>query len=310
MIKDLIEEGKVSFPCLITKCDKGKTVKDTPYLSLHLEDKSGILDAKFWNLTEEQADAYKVGMIVQATGDLIFHRNAMQLRVRKLREVQNGNILDYVQQAPMTKEEMEIEIQSLIRQIKNDTIREITQEVLKVDEKNFYLFPAATRNHHNYVGGLAYHTISMAKMALSVVKQYSWLDPDLLVAGVILHDIGKVEELSEPILPEYTNKGNLLGHISIMNNKIDRIAVALGKEDTEEVILLKHMVLSHHGKMEFGSPVLPAIPEAEVLTILDNLDSRMYMMKKSIDETKPGHFGPRVFALDNRMIYHRMEESE
>ena len=310
MIKDITEEGKVTLLCLITKCDCGKTTKNTPYLSLTLEDKSGQLDAKFWNLTEEQVAQYKVGMIVEASGDIILHRNAAQLRVRKLVEKPEENLLDYVRQAPMNKEEMVLEMETLIQGIKNDTIREIVQEILKMEEDKFYIFPAATKNHHNFVGGLAYHTISMAKMGLSVLKMYPWLDADLLIAGILLHDIGKVEELSSAILPEYTNKGNLLGHISIMNNKIDRVAVALGKEESESVILLKHLVLSHHGKMEYGSPVLPLIPEAEVLTILDNLASRMYMMKQSIDSTQPGHFGPRVFALDGRMIYHKLEEEE
>ena len=205
---------------------------------------------------------------------------------------------------------MSQEIEQLIGNIQNETIREIVSEILNMEKDKFYIYPAATKNHHNFVGGLAYHTISMAKMGLSVLQMYPWLDADLLIAGILLHDIGKVEELSAAILPEYTNKGNLLGHISIMNNKIDRVAVALGKEESESVILLKHLVLSHHGKMEFGSPVMPLIPEAEVLTILDNLDSRMYMMKQSIDTTQPGHFGPRVFALDGRMIYHKLEENE
>lgn len=310
MIKDITEEGKVKVTCLITKCDTGKTTKNTPYLSLTLEDKSGILDAKYWNLTEEQVAQYKVGMIVEASGDVILHRNAAQLRVRKLVELPEANLLDYVRQAPMSQEEMSQEIEQLIGNIQNETIREIVSEILNMEKDKFYIYPAATKNHHNFVGGLAYHTISMAKMGLSVLQMYPWLDADLLIAGILLHDIGKVEELSAAILPEYTNKGNLLGHISIMNNKIDRVAVALGKEESESVILLKHLVLSHHGKMEFGSPVMPLIPEAEVLTILDNLDSRMYMMKQSIDTTQPGHFGPRVFALDGRMIYHKLEESE
>ena len=101
-----------------------------------------------------------------------------------------------------------------------------------------------------------------------------------------------------------------MGHISIMNNRLDRVAEKLGVNDKENILLLKHMVLSHHGKMEFGSPVLPIIPEAEVLTLLDNLDARMYMMKQSLDTTQPGHFGPRVFALEGRMIYHRKGEDE
>ena len=100
MIKDIQEEGKICIPCLITRCDKAKTVKGTPYLSLTLEDSSGVLDAKFWNLTEEQVDSYTVGMIVQATGDIIIHKNAIQLKVRTLKVLEDEKITDYVRQEP------------------------------------------------------------------------------------------------------------------------------------------------------------------------------------------------------------------
>jgi 3'-5' exoribonuclease len=125
-----------------------------------------------------------------------------------------------------------------------------------------------------------------------------------------MHDIGKIEELSSPVLPEYTAAGNLLGHISMMNTMIDRVAHELSVQDSESIMLLKHMVLSHHGKMEYGSPVLPMTPEAEVLATIDNLDARLFMMKDSLDQTLPGAFGPRVFALENRMIYKRKKEDK
>lgn len=310
MIKDIQTEGKIQLKALITKCDRGRTAKNTPYLSLLLEDRSGMLDAKFWNLTEEQIAQYHTGMVVEAFGEIIFHKNAAQLRIRKLVVDEEADLLDYVREAPMQKEEMEREVQSYLEKMKDPLLKEMVEEVLALVNDSFYLYPAATRNHHNFVGGLAYHTISMARLGNKIADQYDFLDRDLLIAGILLHDLGKVEELSAPMLPEYTNKGNLLGHISIGSQLIDRVAMALDVENEEKVILLKHMVLSHHGKFEYGSPVLPMIPEAEVLTILDNLDSRMYMMKQSIDSTQPGTFGPRVFALENRMVYHRKEEKE
>lgn len=304
MIKDLTE-GKVSLTGLISKADIGRTAKNTPYLNLILEDSSGVLDAKFWNLTEEQAASWHVGDVVEAKGDLIYHRNAAQLRVRTLEKIENADITDYVRQAPMTKAEMEAEINQIIADMKNPIIRDITEELVRSNHDKFYSYPAAVRNHHNFVGGLAYHSLSMARLAKGILPLYPFLDYDLLMAGILLHDMGKIEELSQPVLPEYTPMGNLIGHISLMNNQIDRVAMALEQENSEEVMLLKHMVLSHHGKMEYGSPVLPMIPEAEILTLLDNMDARMIMMKNSLDTIKPGTFGPRVFALDNRMLYRR-----
>ena len=307
-INEITQEQKVNVKCLISKCDKGKTVKDTPYLSLILEDATGVLDAKFWNLTNEQIEQYKAGQVVEVIGDSIIHRNAVQLRVRKMTVLEDEDISNYVRLAPMTRTEMEEEVKILMNEITNTNLYCVVEEVLEETKDLFYTYPAATRNHHNFVGGLAYHSISMARVALDICRQYTFLDKGLLIAGILMHDVGKIDELSGPVLPEYTNEGNLLGHISIMNNRLDRVAEKLGVNDKECVLLLKHMVLAHHGKMEFGSPVLPMIPEAEVLTLLDNLDARMYMMKQSLDTTQPGHFGPRVFFFFFRMIYHRKGE--
>lgn len=310
MIEDLKEEGKVVLTCLITKADIGRTPKNAPYLSLWLEDSTGVLDAKYWNLNEEQAKLYKPGMIVEVVGDLMRYRNAWQLRVRSIEEVEGGDPTEYVRSAPLTRQEMETQINALIEDMKNPTIKEVTQELLELKKQDYYTYPAAVRNHHNFPGGLAWHSLSMAKLAKEVLGQYPWLDYDLLIAGTILHDIAKTEEYSRAILPEYTPVGNLLGHISIGTALLDRVAVALDVENSEEVMLLKHMVLSHHGKHEFGSPVLPMIPEAEVLTLLDNLDSRLFMIHQMLETVEPGCFGPRNFALDNRMFYRKTWEKD
>lgn len=307
-IKDINKEGKVTLTCLITKCDKGKTQKDTPYLSLILEDDTGILDTKYWNLTEEMVNQYRVGMVVSVEGDVILHRNAYQLRVHKMKELEDQDITQFVRSAPMSSAQMQEKITGYLSRIQDDDIRMLTETILEESKNDFYSYPAAVKNHHNFVGGLAFHSISMVEMVLKIADLYPWLDKDLLIAGCLLHDIGKIEELSNAVLPEYTSEGNLIGHISLMNSRIDRVAHSLNIAHKESIMLIKHMVLSHHGKMEFGSPVLPMIPEAEVLCTVDNLDARLYMMKQSIDSTTPGCFGPRVFALENRMIYHRKDK--
>ncbi|MCF0258557.1 MAG: HD domain-containing protein [Erysipelotrichaceae bacterium] len=307
MIKEITQEGRHVFKALITKADQGRTNKNVPYLSLLLSDSSDVMDAKFWNLTEEQAAYFKAGMVVQVKGDLIYHRNARQMRVLSMSVLEDELPADYVRQAVMPRKEMEQEIFRMVEEMENPVIRSLAGSLLKDNLLDFLTYPAAVKNHHNYVGGLAWHTISMARLADSVVNLYPFLNRDLLMAGILLHDLGKTIELSSPVLPEYTANGNLIGHISLMTSLLDREAVRQGVQDSEEAMLLKHLILSHHGKMEYGSPVLPMIPEAEVLTILDNLDARMVMMKDSVDQTLPGMFGPRVFALDNRMIYRRKD---
>lgn len=306
MIKDLNQEGRARLRALITKCETGRTGKGTPYLSLTLEDKTGQLDAKFWNLTEEQTRQYKAGQVVEASGDIILHRNAVQLRVRHLDVVPDADILEFVREAPADRDTMDRMLSGLLESMNPGVYRDITCDLIDQRRKAFLTWPAATKNHHNYVGGLAWHTLSMAKAADALLPLYPFLDRDLLMAGILLHDLGKTEELSAPMLAEYTSEGNLVGHISMTAGWIDEAGVRTGhagEEDKEQRMLLKHMVLSHHGKLEFGSPVMPMIPEAEMLSLVDDLDARMFMMKQSMDATAPGHFGPRVFALDNRMIY-------
>ena len=129
------------------------------------------------------------------------------------------------------------------------------------------------------------------------------LNRDLLVSGTFLHDLGKIKEFSAPVVPSYTTPGKLLGHISIFQAELTKIAAELGIEDSEEVLLLRHMILSHHGVHEYGSPVLPMIPEAEVLHLIDNLDARMNTIQKALDITEEGAFTQRIFALENRSFY-------
>lgn len=305
MIKDIAEEGKVSLEALITRCDRSKTQKNTPYLSLTLEDKSGVLDAKFWNLTEDMIARYHVGMVVNVKGDIIIHKNALQMRVQHMDEIPDASLIDYVRSAPMSKQEMQEEINQAIDSMQDQALQKVVKEILQESEKDFYEYPAATRNHHNFVGGLAYHSLSMLRLSKQVCILYPWLDLDLLTSGVLLHDVGKIEELTSAVLPEYSQQGNLLGHISMMQSRIDQVAHRFGLQAKESILLLKHMVLSHHGKLEFGSPVLPMIPEAEVLATLDNLDARLYMMKQALESTQTGNFSPRIFALENRMVYKR-----
>lgn len=164
-------------------------------------------------------------------------------------------------------------------------------------------YPAASRIHHNWLGGLSEHSLSMAQMADEVCKHYPQLNRDLLIAGILIHDVGKTEEMSGPLATEYTLAGKLEGHISIANGWLSEVANEKGLADSEEAVLLHHMILSHHGQYEYGSPVLPQIQEAEVLYLLDNLDARMNTLKQALDQTKPGEWTSKLFALENRQFY-------
>lgn len=302
-IEELTDGYKGSVTVLITNVNRGVTAKGAPYLSFAFQDKTGSMDAKYWNVSEEQLYAYQPGMLVTATGDVLSHQKQLQFRVQKLEKVEEDlDISDFVKEGPIAKEVLKERIYAYIEEIGNPVIHTLVKEVLKDFDKDFFEYPAATKNHHDFFSGLATHVLGMLDLAKQMVQLYPLINPDLLYGGVILHDIGKTLELSGAVVTEYTTQGKLLGHISIMQAIVAEKAKELGLQGEEET-LLRHMILSHHGVYEYGSPVLPMIPEAEVLHLLDNIDARMNTMEKALKQIPEGEFTSRIFALENRSFY-------
>jgi 3'-5' exoribonuclease len=210
----------------------------------------------------------------------------------------------YIETEPLSKEKMMEEINETLSLITNSQIHDIVRYLLNKHHKEYFSAPAAKRLHHAYAGGLAYHTISMLRLAKIIVDQYESVDPSLLYGGLILHDLGKVKELSGPISTDYTLEGNLVGHIVIIAEEIGKACQALEIDEQEEdVLLLKHMVLSHHGQLEFGSPVRPRLLEAEILSAIDDLDASIFMIEDAVSRTEPGNYTERIFGLENRSFY-------
>lgn len=296
---------QVELYLLIKNVTKGIASNGKPFLTLILQDKSGEIEAKLWDVTDEIESLYTAQKIVKVAGDIQNYRGKLQLRIRKIRPLHPTEpiqISDFIEKAPQKPEDMLDKITQCIFEMTNPNIQRITRHLLKKYQGPFLQFPAATKNHHEFYSGLAYHVVSMLDLAKAIINLYPSLNKDLLYAGIILHDLGKVIELSGPMSPTYTMEGTLLGHITIMVNEIGKAADELGIEG-EEVILLQHMVLSHHGKAEWGSPKPPYLREAEVLHYIDNLDAKINMMDRALEKTKPGEFTERIFALDNRAFY-------
>jgi 3'-5' exoribonuclease len=290
---------------LVKNSTKGIASNGKPFLTLILQDRTGDIEAKLWDVSDQDEQNYKAETIVKVSGELHNYRGRLQLKIRQLRPAspQDGmKISDFLETAPVSQDEMMGKITQYIFDMKNPNIQRITRHLLKKYSQEFLVYPAATKNHHEFVSGLAYHVISMLDLAKVISGLYPSLDRDLLYSGVILHDLGKVTELSGPISTAYTTEGNLLGHITIMVNEIGKAAEELGVKG-EEVVVLQHLVLSHHGKMEWGSAKPPMIKEAEILHYIDNLDAKMNMMDRALRHVKPGEFTERVFALDNRSFY-------
>lgn len=290
---------------LIKQSITGVTTQGSPFMTIILQDKSGDLEAKLWDTKEEQAKMYATSTIVKVTGEVHEYRGKNQLRIKTIRPVKEEegiSITDLVPSAIKSKEALLEELMTYFFEMENPKIQRITRHLLKKHEQAFTTYPAAMRNHHDYVSGLIDHVVSMLKLGKSLAELYPSLNKDLLYAGIILHDVGKVIELTGPIGTQYTVEGNLIGHISIMVTEISKAADELDITG-EEVMLLQHMVLSHHGKEEWGSPKRPMLKEAEILHYIDNIDAKMTMLNRALDKTKPGEFSERIFPLENRSFY-------
>jgi 3'-5' exoribonuclease len=284
---------------------KAFTTTGNPFMTLILQDKSGDIEAKLWDTNEEHERLYHSEAIVRVGGEIQHYRGKNQLRIKSIRPLKDDEIIsvsDLVPSAEKPKEVLLEELMQFFFEMENPQIQRITRHLLKKHQQEIMTYPAATKNHHDYVSGLIDHIVSMLKLGKSLCDLYPSLNKDLLYAGIILHDVGKVTELSGPIATTYTIEGNLLGHITIMVNEIAKAAEEL-KIEGEEVMLLQHMVLSHHGKEEWGSPKKPMLREAEMLHYIDNIDAKMNMLNRALNKTNPGEFTERLFPLDNRSFY-------
>ncbi|RYL93046.1 3'-5' exoribonuclease YhaM [Sporolactobacillus sp. THM7-4] len=291
---------------LIKSVNKGMASNGKPFLTIILQDKSGDIESKLWGCTSEDETNYVQGAIVFAEGDITRYRGRNQFKIRTIRladERDNVRKSELVMAAPLSEKELNEKVTQYLFDIQNPVIQRLTRALLKKHHDAFFEYPAAMSIHHNFLSGLAYHVSCMLDMAKAVVVLYPEVNRDLLYAGIILHDMGKLKELSGSGSTKYTLEGNLLGHISIMVDEIGEAAREMGIADREEVLLLQHMVLSHHENPEWGSPKPPMFKEAEILHMLDDMDAKMNIMTRAIRKTKPGEFSERVFALNNRSLY-------
>lgn len=277
------------------------------FIAFTFQDTSGTIDGKYWGASDEEIEKFTAGQVVLLGGKREVYQNMPQVKIISLRLTIEGEPDDpvlYMEKPPVQVEELKEKFNSFLFEITQAKWHRIVRHIVGKYQKEFFDFPAAKRNHHAFVGGLAYHTVTMLELAKSVCEQYPELNESILYAGVILHDIGKVKELSGPIGTEYTLAGNLLGHIVMADEEITKACVELNISETdEEILVLKHVVLAHHGLLEYGSPVRPKIMEAEILHHLDNLDASMQMMLGALKQVEPGEYTERIFGLDNRNFY-------
>lgn len=278
------------------------------FLDITLTDKTGEMNAKLWDCSKEDEELFTPSKLIKARGNVIEWQGRLQLKIMRLRlatEADGIKIEDYVLSAPEKAEDMYSEILKYIDRIKNSEINGIVSKIIEESKEKLMFYPAAKSNHHAIRCGLLYHVLTMLRSADRLSEVYTYLNKDLLFAGVILHDIAKLEEMDSSeigIVSDYTIEGQLLGHIIQGIKRIEKVGEEVGASK-EVMMLLQHMLLSHHYEPEFGSPKRPMIPEAELLHYLDIIDSRMFDMNKALDGVEKNNFSDKVWVLHNRKVY-------
>lgn len=253
------------------------------YLALVLADKTGTMEARMW---EEFADALcncNEGCYVKVQGQISKYQGKFQITLQKMRHAAASEVdaADYMPATKFDVEEMWAELRGYVSEFANGNLRQLVFAFLDDEEIGpaFRDAPAAKRLHHAWLGGLLEHVLTLVRVCRATAPFYPEVDPELLVAGAILHDIGKVKELSWKSSFSYTPEGQLIGHISIAQGMLrERVSALPGFPDRLRV-LIEHMILSHHGRYEFGSPKLPMTPEAVLLSALDDLEAKMQAMR-------------------------------
>ncbi|MBM3774720.1 MAG: HD domain-containing protein [Acidobacteria bacterium] len=257
-----------------------------PYLSLLLSDRTGEVDAKMWDNVTEVIDAFDRDDFVKVKGLLQVYHNRPQLTLHKVRRLNDGEVdfADYFPCSERDPGEMWRELRELLASVGQPHLKALLEALLEDPEiaRRLLLAPAAKHIHHAYLGGLLEHILSVAHLARLTASRYPEIDLDLLLAGVVLHDLGKIHELSYDRGFGYTPEGQLLGHMAIGLRMVAAKIRGLPDFPPRLHALLEHMILSHHGQLEFGSPKLPQFPEALLLHYLDDMDSKLAAMRALI----------------------------
>lgn len=303
MKKDELFEGFY----LIKSAEVRQTRAGKNYLAFTFQDDTGVIEGKLWDAQPHNVEEFTAGKVVHMQGRREVYNNTPQVNQLTLRLPKAGepnDPADFKEKPPVDQKEIRDYLSQMIFKIENSVWQRVVRSLYSKYDKKFYSYPAAKTNHHAFESGLAFHTATMVKLADAIGDIYPQLNKSLLFAGIMLHDLAKVIELSGPENTEYTVRGNLIGHIALIDEELTKTLMELKIDDSkEEVIVLRHVLLSHHGLLEYGSPVRPKIMEAEILHMIDNLDAEMMMMMTALGLVDPGEMSNKIFALEGRSFY-------
>jgi 3'-5' exoribonuclease len=282
-VSDLRPNEDVTTTFLVQAKDVRLKKTGEPFLSLTLVDKTGDIDAKMWDNVVEVVDTFDRDDFVKVKGRVQVYQNKPQITVHRLARLDDGQVdfADFFPASSRDPEEMFAELRGVVQSVHSQHLRRLLEALLDdpVIAAGYKRAPAAKSVHHAYLGGLLEHVLSLCRLAVTAAAHYPFVDLDLLIAGAVIHDIGKIDELSYQRSFRYTDEGQLLGHIVIGLRMMDDKLRGLPDFPPRLRVLVEHIVLSHHGSLEFGSPKVPLFPEALLFHFLDNIDSKMENMR-------------------------------
>jgi 3'-5' exoribonuclease len=288
-VGDLKENDRVRGLYLVKVKRLGTTKKGDPFLSLVLADRTGEVEARVWEDAETASRRFREGDVVAVEGRAGSYRNVVQLvlsRVDRAVEVEDPSL--FLESTPLDVREMMGELRRLLATLENPHLKRLAERFLsdRAFSERFRRAPAAKNFHHGYLGGLLEHTLSTCRLAASVAGHYPDLDRDLLLCGAFLHDIGKIREYTYITCIDYTDEGRLLGHLALGTAMLEEKLAGLRGFPPELAVRLKHLILSHHGELSFGSPKRPKFLEAFALHLVDDLDAKMNGLRRFMDRDR------------------------
>jgi len=313
-IRDMKEGQNVSQCFLVRQKTQRVTRGGDAYLEILLADHTGSVAARAWaGATQRFASGFAEGDFVYVEGRTETYRSALQVIVESIRQLETheakfGKLSGFDPALLVPKSERSIdkmwgEIQELAESIEPPMLRKLTTNLLSANEKEFKEVPAAIRYHHAYIGGLLEHSLEVAVGVAHSTNNYPFLDRGMAIAGAILHDIGKIKELENPIAPRHTFGGQLIGHLLLGRDMIREEAKAIDWPDDRLPQLLEHIIISHHGELEFGSAIVPKTAEAIAVYLFDNLSAKLNMVRMhTANDTEPGDFTGWQTPLDRKLF--------
>lgn len=317
-VRDLKEGEPVRDLFLVASKAVQTSSSGKPYIALSLRDRTGQVECRIWDRAEEMARRFERDDVVEATGTAIVYQGRVQLKVFDVRKVPPAEI-PVTEFLPVTEKGIEplwAELRALVASVSDPHLRALLDAVFPDPPatdtaRRFREAPGGKTMHHDYIGGLMEHTVSVAAMCRSLAKHYGGrVNGDLLVAGALLHDLGKVRELSYEGSFDYTDEGRLLGHIFLGAEEVQRLCASLPGFPRELAVLLVHMILSHHGELEYGSPKRPKTVEAVILHFVENMDAKVAAFLDALSDLPEGDRWTGYQRMFERFLFSGKFEGE